>query len=75
MCVNISLCKYFTVKDKRTHPTGLLSLSLLSSVAANGKITQVMNSEKEKTMKNCKGGEYVKYPPDLRLISEVCCST
>ena len=47
--------KYFAVKYKLRRPTGPLSLSLSSSdsVAANGEITEVMDLEKEETMKNC----------------------
>ena len=46
------LHKYFAVKYKLCCPDGLLSLSLSSSanVAANG---EVMDLEKEETMKNC----------------------
>ena len=49
------LYKHFVVKYKLRCPTGPLSLSLSSSaiVTANGKITKVMDSEKEETMKNC----------------------
>ena len=52
---NILLYKYFVVKYKFRSSTGPLSLSLSSSaiVAANGEITKVVDSEKEKTMKNC----------------------
>ena len=59
----MSLYKYFSVKDKLPHPS--LSLSSSAIVAANGEVTKVMDSEKEKTMKNgmknCKRGEHVKY--------------
>ena len=69
----MSLYKYFSVKDKLHHPTGPVSLLLISSaiVAANGEVTKVMDSEKEKTtkngMKNCKRGEHAKYSPAAKI--------
>ena len=69
----MSLYKYFSVKDKLPHPTGPLSLSLSLSaiVAGNRDVTKVMESEKEKTMKNgmknCKRGEYAKYSPAVKI--------
>ena len=52
---DILLYKYLAVKYKLRNPNEPLSLSLSSSatVAANGEITKVADSEKEKTMKNC----------------------
>ena len=50
------LYKYFAIKYELRRLTGLLPLSLSSPaiIAANGKITKVMDSEKEETMKNCR---------------------
>ena len=50
MCGSMPLYKYFTRKDKLLHPIGPLSLSWSSStiVAANGEVTKVMDSKKEK---------------------------
>ena len=73
----MSLCKNLAVKDNLSHLTGALSLSLLSSaiITANGEVTKAMDSETEKNMKNCKGGEYAKYSLSCKdWISEVCCS-
>ena len=58
MCGYMLLYKYFAAKDELPHPTGLLSfwLSSLAIVAASEEKlenTKVMDSEKEKTMKNC----------------------
>ena len=62
MCGNMLLYKYFAVKDKLPCPTGLLFCdSSLAIVATNEEGTKVIDSEKEKTMKNCKRGEHAKY--------------
>ena len=69
MCGYMLLYKYFAAKDELPHPTGLLScwLSSLAIVAASEENTKVIDSEKEKTMKNCMRGEYVKYSPTVKI--------
>ena len=65
-CVEIIvlLYKYFAPKHKFPCHTELLPLSLSSSVivATNGEVTEVMDSEKEKSITNCARGECAKYP-------------
>ena len=72
----MSLYKHFTVKDKHPHPTVSLSLWLSSSgiVATNKEGTKVMDSIKEKTMKNCKRWIREVFPCCKNWISKVCCS-
>ena len=68
MCGNMLLYKYFAVKDKLPRPTGpLFCDSSLANVAANEEGTKVMDSEKEKIMKNCKRGEHAKYSPAVKI--------
>ena len=69
-------CKVLCSKRQASLLTGLLSLLLSSSaiLTANKEDTKVMYPEKEKTMKNCKRGEYAKYFPAVKIeIVEVCC--
>ena len=69
----LSLYKYFSVKDKvkLPHPTGLLSLSLSLSaiVAANRKVTKAVESsdQMDSKMANSRRGEYAKFSPAMKI--------
>ena len=72
--MTVSHVWYFAVKDKLPCPTGPLSLSLSLSVivATNRGVAKVLDSvekenTEEKTMKNCKRGEYAKYSLAVKI--------
>ena len=71
--LQLSLYKYFLVKDKvkLPHPTGLLSLSLSSSaiVAANREVTKAVetNAQMDSKKASSKRGEYAKFSPAAKI--------